>query len=63
VVLQHTAPAHPSRLAEMLSRRTAFRVTLAQDGDHLQPGLVLVAPVGRHTLVCPDQTVALIDSG
>jgi two-component system, chemotaxis family, protein-glutamate methylesterase/glutaminase len=63
VVLQHTTPTHPSQLAEILSRRTALKVTLAQDGDRLQPGLVLVAPAGRHILVCPDQTVALINSG
>jgi two-component system, chemotaxis family, protein-glutamate methylesterase/glutaminase len=24
---------------------------------------VLVAPPGRHTLICPDQTIALIGSG
>jgi CheB methylesterase len=61
--VQHTTPTHPSQLAEILSRRTALKVTLAQDGDRLQPGLVLVAPAGRHILVCPDQTVALINSG
>jgi CheB methylesterase len=63
VVLQHTTPTHPNRLADILSRWTALKVTLAQDGDRLQPRLVLVAPAGRHTLVCPDQTVALITSG
>jgi two-component system chemotaxis response regulator CheB len=63
VALQHIRPEHPSRLAEILARRTALRVQPARDGDRLRPGLVLVAPPGRHTLVCPDRTIALIDSG
>jgi two-component system chemotaxis response regulator CheB len=63
VALQHLRPEHPSRLAEILARRTALCVQPAHDGQRLQPGLVLVAPPGRHTLVCPDHTIALIDSG
>jgi two-component system chemotaxis response regulator CheB len=63
VALQHIRPEHPSRLAEILGRRTALCVQPARDGDRLRPGLVVVAPPGRHTLVCPDHTVALIDSG
>jgi two-component system chemotaxis response regulator CheB len=63
VALQHIRPEHPSRLAEILARRTALCVQPARDGDPLRPGLVVVAPPGRHTLICPDQTIALIDSG
>ena len=63
VALQHIRPEHPSRLAEILDRRTALCVQPAHDGHRLRAGLVLVAPPGRHTLVCPDHTVALIDSG
>jgi two-component system chemotaxis response regulator CheB len=63
VALQHIRPEHPSRLAEILGRRTALAVQPAHDGQRLQPGLVLVAPPGRHTLVCPDRTIALIGSG
>jgi two-component system chemotaxis response regulator CheB len=63
VALQHIRPEHPSRLAEILARHTALNVQPAHHGDRLRPGLVLVAPPGRHTLVCPDQTIALIDSG
>jgi two-component system chemotaxis response regulator CheB len=63
VALQHTRPEHPSRLPQILGRRTALCVQPAGDGDRLQPGLVLVAPPGRHTLVCPDHTIALIHPG
>jgi two-component system chemotaxis response regulator CheB len=63
VALRHVHPEHPSHLAEILDRRTALFVQPARDGDRLQPGLVLVAPPGRHTLVCPDHTIALINSG
>ena len=63
VALQHTRPEHTSRLAEILGRRTALQVRPARDGARLEPGLVLVAPPGRHTLVCPDHTIALIGSG
>jgi two-component system chemotaxis response regulator CheB len=63
VVLQHTPPTHPSRLAEILGRRTALKVSSAQDGDRLEPGGAQVAPPGHHILVCPDQTIALINSG
>jgi two-component system chemotaxis response regulator CheB len=63
VALQHLRPEHPSRLAELLARHTALCVQPARDGQRLQPGLVLVAPPGRHTLICPDHTIALIHSG
>jgi two-component system, chemotaxis family, protein-glutamate methylesterase/glutaminase len=33
------------------------------DGDPLRPGRILVAPSGRHTLVRPGLTLALIPSG
>ena len=63
VALRHMQPERPSQLAEILSRRTALRVTQAEDGDRLRPGVVLVAPPGQHVLVRPDATVALIRSG
>ncbi len=63
VALQHLEPQRPSRLAEILGKRTALPVKLAEDGDTLSPGVVLVAPPARHTLVCPDGTVTLIWSG
>ncbi len=63
IALQHMEPERPSMLAEILGRRTPLRVEPARDGDPLRPGVVLVTPPARHTLVCPDGTVALIWSG
>lgn len=63
VALQHLRPDYSSRLSEILGRRTALQVQQARDGRRLEPGLVLVAPPGHHTLVCPNHTIALIDSG
>ena len=63
IALQHVDPAAPSILAGILDARTALPVTTAADGDRLTPGRVWVAPPGQHTLVTPDHTVALIESG
>lgn len=63
VVLRHQSPEHRSELAGILDRRTALRVRQAHDGAALRPGLVLVAPPARHTLVAADETIALIPSG
>jgi two-component system, chemotaxis family, protein-glutamate methylesterase/glutaminase len=63
IVLQHHDPRHVSDLAALLQSRTALSVVPAADGDVLLPGRVLVAPAGQHTLVTPEQTIALIPSG
>ncbi|MGK5681501.1 chemotaxis protein CheB [Actinoplanes sp. URMC 104] len=63
VVVQHAAPDAPDVLAGILDRRTALPVGMAQEGDRLTPGRVLVAPPGRHMLVTPGDTVALIPAG
>ena len=63
LVLQHTSPEHPSRLADILDKRTALRVLPADDGASLVPGTALVAPAGQHTLITTGDTVALIPSG
>ena len=63
IVLQHSPPDRHSRLAVLLQRMTGRPVTLAQDGDPLRTGAVLVAPSGCHTLVTHDLTTALIPSG
>ena len=63
IVLQHQSPAYRSELAALLDRRTDLQVRPARDGAALEPGLVLVAPSAWHTLVAPDETIALIPSG
>ena len=63
LVLQHMNPDATSSLAIILGRRTAITVHEATEGAVLRPGVALVAPPGRHTLVTREGTVALIESG
>lgn len=63
VVLRHQAPRPHDLLAPILRKHTALAVDTATDGMPLTPGHVLVAPPSHHTLVAPDDCVALIPSG
>lgn len=63
VVLQHLAPDHVSQLAPILARRTALGVVQATAGQHLEPGVVVVAPPAHHLKVAADDTLALSDEG
>jgi two-component system chemotaxis response regulator CheB len=47
-VVQHMPPIFTQSLAESLSSKCSLRVREAADGDKLEPGLVLIAPGGRH---------------
>ena len=51
VIAQHRRDDGPSRLAETLGRRSAFRVVEASDKDPLKPGRAYLAPPGYHLLV------------
>jgi two-component system chemotaxis response regulator CheB len=62
VVVQHLDPRHRSLMANILSRRTPLRVKQAEEGDHLDPGTVYIAPPNRHLLVNPDGTLSLSQS-
>ena len=62
VVVQHLDPRHRSLMAEILSRRTSLFVKQAEEGDHLSPGKVYIAPPNRHLLVNPDGTLSLSQS-
>ena len=63
IALQHSDPSRASVLAEVLDRVGPLRVTAAEDGAALEPGAVLVAPSGFHTLIAGDRTIALVRSG
>jgi two-component system chemotaxis response regulator CheB len=63
LVLQHASPDHVSHLAELLSIRVRLPVRTAVEGDVLAPATILVAPAGRHLLVTPQESLALIASG
>jgi two-component system, chemotaxis family, protein-glutamate methylesterase/glutaminase len=47
-VVQHVAPDQQNLIVEILSGRTGLKVRRARDGDALEPGVVYVAPPGRH---------------
>ena len=47
----HVPPSSPGRLVEILQRRTALRVSWAQDDGAIEPGHVYVAPPDRHLVV------------
>jgi len=55
-VVQHMPPIFTQSLAESLSGKCSLRVREAAEGDKLEPGLVLIAPGGRHMRLgaCPD---------
>jgi two-component system chemotaxis response regulator CheB len=51
VVVQHMPEQFTRAFAERLNRISAVEVLEAKDGARLMPGLVLIAPGGRHLLV------------
>jgi two-component system chemotaxis response regulator CheB len=62
VIVQHLDPRHRSLMADILSRRTPLQVKQAQEGDHLTPGTVYIAPPDRHLLVNRDSTLSLTET-
>ena len=59
VVVQHLSPRYPSLLAEILNRRTSLQVKQAEEGGHLSPGKVFIAPPDYHLLVNADGSLSL----
>ncbi|OPZ88252.1 MAG: Chemotaxis response regulator protein-glutamate methylesterase [bacterium ADurb.Bin429] len=59
VAVQHIDPRHRSLLADILTRHTALRVKMAEEGDSLEAGAVYLAPPDRHLLVTPERTLTL----
>lgn len=59
VIVQHLAPQHESKLAEILSRRCALRVVEAVEGMKLRKGLVATAPPDCHLLIDAEGTLSL----
>jgi two-component system chemotaxis response regulator CheB len=60
-VVLHREP-RPSALAELLDASTRLEVREAEEGDWLQPGMVHLAPPGRHLLISADESLRLSDS-
>ncbi|PYP71661.1 MAG: chemotaxis protein CheB [Gemmatimonadetes bacterium] len=59
LVVQHLDPRHRSLMADILNRRTRLEVKQAEDGDHLVPGRVYIAPPNRHLLLNGDGSLSL----
>ena len=61
LICQHVYRGRPSRLPEILARRTGLRVLAAEEGGRPEPGTIYVAPSNRHLLVRPDGRLTLSD--
>src|SRR5258708_39698016 len=59
VVVQHLSPNYPSYMADILSRRTALKVIVAQEDDCLKAGVIYVAPPNWHLIIKPGGILAL----
>ena len=62
LVVQHLDRRHETVIAQVLQRRSALRVKLAEDGEVIAPGTVYVAPPDRHLLVTDSRTLNLSGS-
>lgn len=51
VIVQHMLAGFSTAFARRLDKRCALHVKEVEDGDVLQPGMALIAPSGRHTVV------------
>ncbi len=62
LVVQHLDRRHETVIANVLSRRTALRVKLAEADEHIAAGTVYVAPPNRHLLVDAEGMLTLTGS-
>jgi two-component system CheB/CheR fusion protein len=51
VIVQHLSPDHKSHMAELLSKHTAMRVLMAEDGMAIAPNTIYLIPPGKVLLV------------
>jgi two-component system, chemotaxis family, protein-glutamate methylesterase/glutaminase len=62
VVVQHLDPRHSTNLADILDRRAALRVMLAEAGVTVSRGSVYLAPPNHHLVVGPGGVLDLTDT-
>lgn len=61
VVVQHIPAGFSKMFAERLNLSTRFEVKEAKQGDIIRPGLVLIAPGGKHIRVKKSEDVCVIE--
>lgn len=61
ICVQHLNPHQPSYLADILGRRCAMPVAVVEPGCRPRPGLVLLAPPDRHSIIEDDGRMSLWD--
>lgn len=59
VFVQHQRMSSEDRLARLLARKTALKVVSIEQGMHMKPGSLYIAPAGYHTLVDSDASLSL----
>jgi two-component system chemotaxis response regulator CheB len=59
VIVQHLPASFTAPFAAQLKRRAKVPVRVAEEGDRVEAGLVLVAPGAMHLLITPDGRVHL----
>jgi two-component system chemotaxis response regulator CheB len=59
VIVQHLPASFTAPFAAQLKRRAKVPVRVAEEGDRLEAGLVLVAPGAMHLLIKPDGRIHL----
>jgi two-component system, chemotaxis family, protein-glutamate methylesterase/glutaminase len=60
VIVQHLPASFTAPFAAQLKRHAKVPVRVAEEGDRLEPGQVLVAPGAMHLLIKPDGRVHLV---
>ncbi len=60
LVVQHMPPGFTGPLARRLDTLCAIRVKEAEDGDHVVPGICLIAPAGLHMTVRKGRELARV---
>jgi two-component system chemotaxis response regulator CheB len=59
VIVQHLPAAFTEAFAAQLGRHAHLKIKIAAAGDHLQPGVALVAPGSMHIVIRPNGRVSL----
>jgi two-component system chemotaxis response regulator CheB len=62
LVVQHLDPRHETVIAEVLARRTAMKVKLAEHNETTVDGMVYIAPPDHHLLVNKNGVLALTET-